>query len=463
MRVSMENIGIIRYAEFEVGDLTLICGTNNTGKTYATYALYGFLNYFQKEAYEALDPIIDIDRNIVQKLYDDGVISIDLTKYYSNADKILKAISESYSSKMYQVFAAEERRFDGAKFELGLNQDLSSYNMEYHKKMLEFLSVEKKSGDVNLTITRISEKENLMLLHDIILLFIKDIIKEIMFRPQIPNAFIASVERTGVSIFKQELFITRNRLLEKMGNAKKESDLFDIFSKSYSRYPLPVSDNIRYIQELDGRVTSESYLVTEYPEILEMMSGIIGGKYSLDKEGNVYYTPNKGRSAKLKMVESSSIIRALVNLEYYLRYTAQKNDLLIVDEPELNLHPENQRKMARLFVMLVNAGIRVMITTHSDYIVREFNNIILLTQNSPHIRKIREQYGYSDLERLNAEGVRAYVAGKSSVLVPGNSRKTPVNTLIPTIVTAESGINMDVFDHVINEMNAIYDQIIWGE
>ena len=50
MRVSMENIGIIRYAEFEVGDLTLICGTNNTGKTYATYALYGFLNYFQKEA-----------------------------------------------------------------------------------------------------------------------------------------------------------------------------------------------------------------------------------------------------------------------------------------------------------------------------------------------------------------------------------------------------------------------------
>ena len=34
-------------AEFEVGDLTLICGENNTGKTYATYSLYGYLDYIR--------------------------------------------------------------------------------------------------------------------------------------------------------------------------------------------------------------------------------------------------------------------------------------------------------------------------------------------------------------------------------------------------------------------------------
>jgi predicted ATPase len=33
----------LRQAEFSLGDLTIICGANNTGKTYATYALYGFL------------------------------------------------------------------------------------------------------------------------------------------------------------------------------------------------------------------------------------------------------------------------------------------------------------------------------------------------------------------------------------------------------------------------------------
>ena len=46
MKVKVENLGILRTAEFEVGDLTIIYGKNNTGKTYAVYALYGFLENF---------------------------------------------------------------------------------------------------------------------------------------------------------------------------------------------------------------------------------------------------------------------------------------------------------------------------------------------------------------------------------------------------------------------------------
>jgi predicted ATPase len=57
---------------------------------------------------------------------------------------------------------------------------------------------------------------------------------------------------------------------------------------------------------------------------------------------------------------------------------AQEGDFIIIDEPELNLHPDNQRKIARWLVRVVNAGFKVMITTHSDYIIREFNNLIML-------------------------------------------------------------------------------------
>ena len=42
MRIRLKNLGILKHAEFSLGDLTIICGENNTGKTYATYALYGF-------------------------------------------------------------------------------------------------------------------------------------------------------------------------------------------------------------------------------------------------------------------------------------------------------------------------------------------------------------------------------------------------------------------------------------
>ena len=44
LKIRLKNLGILKYAEFSLGDLTLICGKNNTGKTYAAYALYGFLD-----------------------------------------------------------------------------------------------------------------------------------------------------------------------------------------------------------------------------------------------------------------------------------------------------------------------------------------------------------------------------------------------------------------------------------
>ena len=37
MKIFVKNLGILRQAEFELGDFTIICGQNNTGKTYATY------------------------------------------------------------------------------------------------------------------------------------------------------------------------------------------------------------------------------------------------------------------------------------------------------------------------------------------------------------------------------------------------------------------------------------------
>jgi predicted ATPase len=48
MKVKIKNLGILKQAEFSLGDLTIICGGNNTGKTYATYALFGFLDTWRR-------------------------------------------------------------------------------------------------------------------------------------------------------------------------------------------------------------------------------------------------------------------------------------------------------------------------------------------------------------------------------------------------------------------------------
>ena len=51
---------------------------------------------------------------------------------------------------------------------------------------------------------------------------------------------------------------------------------------------------------------------------------------------------------------------------------------MIIEEPEAHLHPELQQKMARLIINMMNLGIPVWITTHSDTILQHINNMMKL-------------------------------------------------------------------------------------
>ena len=48
LRFRFRNIGPVKDAELELGDLTILAGRNNTGKTYLAYTLYGFLKKWRK-------------------------------------------------------------------------------------------------------------------------------------------------------------------------------------------------------------------------------------------------------------------------------------------------------------------------------------------------------------------------------------------------------------------------------
>ena len=48
MKLSFENLGALDKGEIELADLTIVCGENNTGKTYVTYALYCLLKTWKR-------------------------------------------------------------------------------------------------------------------------------------------------------------------------------------------------------------------------------------------------------------------------------------------------------------------------------------------------------------------------------------------------------------------------------
>ena len=74
---------------------------------------------------------------------------------------------------------------------------------------------------------------------------------------------------------------------------------------------------------------------------------------------------------------ASSSVKSLYGIDYYLDKIGKVGDFLIIDEPELSLHPENQIKLAIAISMIADMGIKVVLSTHSDLFVRSLVNIIL--------------------------------------------------------------------------------------
>ncbi|MBK6563552.1 AAA family ATPase [Candidatus Amarobacter glycogenicus] len=461
MKIQIKNLGPLEEAEFSLGDMTIICGENNTGKTYATYALFGFLTFW-REKYS-----VSVRDEDINRLFREGVVHLDLTKYTAEADGILEVGCDQYREQLPMVFAAPAPRFQDTEFQVRLDpgdiQLVDTYERRISSANAERLSITKSEGSSDLVITLLVEKEKIRLPHAIVGQIVGSAIKDVIFGRVFPNPFIASAERTGAAIFRKELNFARNRLLEEMSQADKSFNPMDLLFKVYQDYALPVKNNVDFARQLETIAKRTSFIAEKHPDILADFADVIGGEYSVTENDGLYFAPRSKPRIKLSMDESSSAVRSLLNIGFYLRHVAQPGDLLMVDEPELNLHPENQRRVARLLARLVNLGIKVFLTTHSEYITKELNTLIMLNHDRPHLKRIAEREGYRAEELLSAERIRVYIAEKGLVKRDNGQRRRRYQTLTPADISPEYGIEARSFDATIETMNRIQEEIIWEE
>ena len=456
LTVRLKNIGILKQAEFSLGDLTIICGENNTGKTYAACALYGFLKSWHQFI---RFPISDAQ---IQQARTERV-KIELSQA---TDDMLTEACKKYTEQLHKTFAAPEDTFQNSEFRL-LTDKINIEDKKFNSILTSlqnpaFIFAKSKGSKEAILTSRIKEEQKKEIDTDSVKSAIDFIIIDDIFSGSFPRPFIASAERTGISTFRKELNFARSRLLKEMAGADKDIDPRQLLSKGYQRYPSPIEANVDFMGQLQDIAKSKSFIAKEYPEILEDFTDIVGGTYAITQNDLLYYIP-KGTRLKLTMVESSSSVRSLLDLNFYLHCVAEKGDLLMVDEPELNLHPENQRRIARLFARLVNLGVKVFITTHSDYIVKELNTLIMLNHDKPHLKKVAEENGYQKSELINADQVKVYVAEKALLdLEKGQKRRKRGHTLVQADIDPEFGIEVGSFDEAINDMNRIQRHIVWG-
>ena len=148
------------------------------------------------------------------------------------------------------------------------------------------------------------------------------------------------------------------------------------------------SNRIRRVAEqleaelLEGKIEVERATSEAYPEFL--------------------YRPEQAEEA-LRMSHSSAMVSELAPLVLFLRGIVGRGDLLIIEEPESHLHPDLQTKIAHILARLVRAGVRVVITTHSNWLLQQIGNLI----REGELQKLGESTSES-ADYLKAEEVGAW-------------------------------------------------------
>ena len=153
----------------------------------------------------------------------------------------------------------------------------------------------------------------------------------------------------------------------------------------------------------------------------------------------IQYQP-EGSDKEIPLYVASSIVSEISPLLLVLK-SGINFKAMIIEEPEAHLHPELQQKMARLIINMMNLGIPVWITTHSDTILQHINNMMKL-KNHVRSNELQQEYGYKKEDLLFREDIQMYQ------FVTENSGKT---RLIPLEAT-KYGFVVPTFNNALEKI-----------
>ena len=388
VHIAVENFGPIEKAEIDLRPLTVFVGGSNTGKTYLAALIYALY-----QAFEGFDPVPWPD-DVISALQH-AIFRLGMEQDEEMLKTLEKLNNREQSFKFSDLpqwlcahieedlddperFASELKRcFDlNAVSELiqftGSESNILKISLNVSKKNQLFWNFEMKISESDITmsgninndmILRMKDKERSQAVLDFAdlagLLHVN--------RSETPHFYYLPAPRGGImethGVILSSLVegATRVGLKRSSGNATISGMIAD-FLKQIINY----DERHLFSDEMSG-----------IAKILE--DEVLRGEIEVQRPAGGYpefrYRPRKAEQS-LSMSRSSAMVSELAPLVLFLRGVVQIGDTLIIEEPEAHLHPRAQTKVALILARLVRSGVRVIITTHSDWLLEQIGNLV---------------------------------------------------------------------------------------
>ena len=443
MKLSIEGFGPIKKpVVIEPKALTLLCGANNTGKTYALYVLNALMDS------RFLTPF-DFSKTHAKSLFEDKHFSVhtDSLLGVSALRHAERTIAHGLKSTLPRFFVAESKLTESAKFAIDLDHAeiaaVTAITLKINwsgatadEGVIHLAGTSHEQVTVSISGTWPSSQQ------------VEDALNRLLMQLYLPQRkgrdFLLPAERSGINLFFRELNSRRAALLRHVTSQTLDTNelLKDII---VSRYPQPIHDYIEFLNSQPEIKRQES----DFADLAAwLQKEVLRAKYKVDRYGDISIAPLRS-GAEVGLHLGSSTVKTFFGLWSYLNHLARTGDWLMIDEPELNLHPQNQLAIAQLLAQLVNRGIRVVVSTHSDYMVRAWGNLIMLGDQDFEGRDdLAAQYALPATQWLTSSQVSAYEFND------GGAQSMQVS--------AEGGIRTDLFDASIQRLNAAAQDIYFA-
>ena len=389
VHIEVQNFGPIERAEIDLRPLTVFVGESNTGKTYLAaliYALYGSFAGFSRFPWSHHD-VLDLRLTMrelqtpknaeiteaLEKLNANGLPFkfSDLPLDMRNGLQSNLKDSEVFGKQLKRCFSLESVseliRFTGVSCnEMNISlrvgeetQPLWSVDMQVSESGTTI------DGSVNANMIIYSVDERIfpgpLGVRELETLLRPDSREtaQVYYLPATRRSIMQNYAGVSKSFIKGTLSVASESNVEIPSLSTMEKDFLKRIS-GYKEHKGSAEEVIRISKELEVEVLRGEI------EVKRAESG---------RTSEFLYRPQQEKQA-LSLSHSSSMVSELAPLVLFLRGIVQPGDLLIIEEPEAHLHPGAQTKIAHILARLIRVGVRVVITTHSEWLLQEIGNLI---------------------------------------------------------------------------------------